>query len=546
MTGVAAATGSLQSDRQADLCILGSGIAGMLLAERAVARGRRVLLIERGTAMPFEQRRKQGSHDDPLPFNRSPHKFPHEAPPSGPRTRWDSEYVFWPVYNLGGCTNIFFGNVPRMHPSHFERDAFGGASRRWPLSYADLEPYYVQAEKRLEVSGNSEQTPFPGRFDYPLPPHRLSPSDRACETIFGPGSVTQVPTVRPSRQIGTRPRCCATNQCHLCPIDSKGTALNTVYPAIEKRIELQTGWLAVELHCDRKRVTGVTCVDAGGGRHRIHARQFVVACNGVDSCLLLQRSPDVPKLPSLGRYYMDHPVFELAIYGTGLDARPGYGDSAQTGMLVSFFDRIAADLPVSMLGEIKPSALSLNRGEMTRDVVVRDLFRSAIERRAREGGSVRQHFTEAWRSTLVIWFAVETQPLADHTVSLDRITESGQPIPRIVHRYPSYFGECISRTSDAVRARLPRAEVKHISTFCGSYHWLGAVRMGSTDNGCVDPNLRYHGLENLYVLSTATFPGGSSANPTLTLAALTLRLGDHLSSASAGADAGSPAPERAG
>jgi choline dehydrogenase-like flavoprotein len=67
--------------------------------------------------------------------------------------------------------------------------------------------------------------------------------------------------------------------------------------------------------------------------------------------------------------------------------------------------------------------------------------------------------------------------------------------------------------------------------------------MGSTDSGCVDANLRYHGLENLYVLSTATFPGGSSANPTLTLAALTLRLGDHLSSASTGADAGSRAAD---
>jgi choline dehydrogenase-like flavoprotein len=529
---------SLRSERQADLCILGGGIAGMLLGERALAGGRQVLLIERGTAMPFAERRKQGSHDDPLPFNRSPQKFPHEPPPSGPRTRWDDQYVFWPVYNLGGCTNIFFGNVPRMHPSHFTRDAFGGASRHWPISYADLEPYYLQVEKRLGVSGNSEQTPFQGHFDYPLPPHRLSPSDRACEVIFGRGSVTQVPTVRPSRPIGSRPQCCATNECHLCPIDSKGTALNTVYPAIQERIELQTGWLAVELHCAAGRVTGVTCLDAQGGRHRIHARQFIVACNGIDSCLLLQRSPEVPKLPSLGRHYMDHPVFELAIYGSGLDTRPGYADSAQTGMLVSFFDRVAGDLPVSMLGEIKPSALSLNRGEMTRDVVVRDLLRIAIERRAGEGGSVRQHFAREWESTLVIWFAVETQPLAAHTVSLERITESGQAIPRIVHKYPSYFRDCIERTVATVRQRLPRAQVKHLSTFCGSYHWLGATRMGTTEHGCVDAQLRYHELENLYIASTSTFPGGSSANPTLTLAALTLRLGDHLTSAAPAAREG--------
>jgi glucose dehydrogenase len=520
---------SSRSERDADLCILGSGIAGMLLAERAHARGRRVLVVERGTAMSFRERLKQDSHEDPLPFNRSPTRSPHEAPPSGPRTRWDHEYVFWPVYNLGGCTNIFFGNMPRMHPAHFEREAFGGISRRWPITYADLEPYYLEAERRLNISGNSSETPFPGRFDYPLPPHALSPSDRACAAIFGPRNVTQVPTVRPSREVGTQPKCCSTNKCHLCPIDSKGTALNTVYPAIAPHVEIETGRLAVELHCAGGRVTSVTCLDAQGAQHRIHAREFVVACNGVDSPLLLQRSPGVPKLPTLGRYYMDHPVFELAIYGTGIETRPGYGASAQTGMLIAFFDKVANDLPVSMLGEIKSSALSLNRGEMTRDIVVNDLLVQAVNHRATLGGTVRDHFTAAWHSTLVLWFAVESQPLPAHTVDIDHVTPSGQAIPRIVHTYPSYFQDCIARTTADIQRRLRRAEVKHLSTFSGSYHWLGATRMAASESeGCVDGHLRYHGLENLYVLSTSVFPGGSSANPTMTLAALTLRLGDHL------------------
>jgi choline dehydrogenase-like flavoprotein len=47
-------------------------------------------------------------------------------------------------------------------------------------------------------------------------------------------------------------------------------------------------------------------------------------------------------------------------------------------------------------------------------------------------------------------------------------------------------------------------------------------------DGCVDRDLKYHELENLFVLSTSVFPSASSANPTLTLAALALRLGDHL------------------
>jgi hypothetical protein len=80
--------------------------------------------------------------------------------------------------------------------------------------------------------------------------------------------------------------------------------------------------LATELETRAGLVTSVTAMDEKGGRHRISARQFVVACNGVDSCLLLQRSPAVPRHSSLGRYYMDHPVFDLAVHATEFDAKP--------------------------------------------------------------------------------------------------------------------------------------------------------------------------------------------------------------------------------
>ena len=145
----------------------------------------------------------------------------------------------------------------------------------------------------------------------------------------------QVPTVRPSRAVDGRPACCASDDCGLCPVDSKGTALNMVYPGIQNRIELKTSLLVVEVHADRQNVEGVTAIDPEGVRHRIRARQFVLAANGVDSCLLLQRSRDVPQHPMLGCCYMDHPSFELSIYASGFDAAPGYGDSAQTGMITS-------------------------------------------------------------------------------------------------------------------------------------------------------------------------------------------------------------------
>ena len=519
---------SFASETSADLCILGSGIAGMMLAERALAGGRHVLMLERGTEMPAAERLKQRSHNDPLPFNKAPHRLPHQLPPRGPVTCWGRDYVFSPVYNLGGCTNHFFGNVPRFHPSHFDLPAVGGGiARRWPISYETLEPYYLQAEQRLSVAGSSTRRLFPGRFEYPLPPHRLSPSDRACQTIFGHDSVIEVPTVRPSQPVGQRPACCASDQCHLCPIDSKGTALNSIYPAIRNRITLRSGLLADSVQCRNGRVDAITARDAQGRSHLVRARQFVVACNGVDSCLLLQRSPDVPKPASLGRYFMDHSIIQLGIYDIGIDAKPGYGDSAQTGMFVPFFEKTAPELPVSMLAEIRSGSLSEIGGALMRDIMLRDVLGQAFA--DADGAPMRRRVREIWRSTLDLWFLVEPQPDPSHTLAIDRIEPSGQAIPKVAIEYPAYFAECVERLTGWLQRHVPKGQVKHLGSIPTAFHWLGTTRMSTSPaDGCVDSTLRYHDLENLYVLSTSVFPSASSANPTLTLAALALRLGDHL------------------
>jgi choline dehydrogenase-like flavoprotein len=503
-----------------DICVVGSGIAAMMFAERVMTAGRRVLLLERGNEYTFADRLRRGRHEDPLPFNRSDQRLRHG-------TRGIGSYLFNPVYNLGGSTNHFYGNTPRFHPSHFEMGAFGGLERAWPVSYAALEPHYLAAERRLQVSGNSARTPFPGRFDYPLPPHAASPSDLACEKIFGPASVMQVPTVRPSVPVDGRPQCCASDHCVLCPIDSKGTALNTVYPAIREQVELRSGLLATELHVRGRRVEGITVVDREGNRSRVTARHVVVAANGVDSCLLLQRSDGVPKHPTLGRCYMDHPAFELAIYGTGLDTRPGYGNSAQTGMITTFFERTADALPVSLLGEIRfADPVNLRH---VRDVVTADVAGLALRSQYSSAATVRARFEEIWRSTLYLKFLVETQPLMENTLSIAEIRPSGQAIPAIALRLPAYFRDCMRHVRADLASRLPRATIKHVATRPGVHHWMGATRMADNPrDGSVDANLRYHGLDNLSVLSASTFPSCSSANPTLTLCALALRLGDHL------------------
>lgn len=62
-----------------------------------------------------------------------------------------------------------------------------------------------------------------------------------------------------------------------------------------------------------------------------------------------------------------------------------------------------------------------------------------------------------------------------------------------------------------------------------TYHMMGGTRMGThPDNSVVDKQLQVHGIDNLYISSCSVFPTGGSSNPTFTLIALTLRLADTL------------------
>ena len=230
---------------------------------------------------------------------------------------------------------------------------------------------------------------------------------------------------------------------------------------------------------------------------------------------------------------MDHSIIQLGIYDTGIDAKPGYGDSAQTGMFVPFFEKVAPELPVSMLAEIRSGSLSEGGGALMRDIMLRDVLEQAVA--DGDATPLRRRVREIWRSTLDLWFLVEPQPDPSHTLAIDRIEPSGQAIPKVAIEYPAYFADCVERLTGWLQRHVPRGRVKHLGSIPTAFHWLGTTRMSTSPaDGCVDSTLRYHDLENLYVLSTSVFPSASSANPTLTLAALALRLGDHLAPAGSG------------
>ena len=161
---------------EVDFVIVGSGGAGGILAKELSLSGHSVVVLEQGPWLEQEHTRHDEFSTQLLystwnDYFKHPQHFQKTAEDAPVRS---NEFIgLYYGKHVGGSNSHFTGNYWRMHENDFkERSLFGehAALADWPISYADLEPYYTKAEWELGVSGE------PGPFDpprskpYPLPP----------------------------------------------------------------------------------------------------------------------------------------------------------------------------------------------------------------------------------------------------------------------------------------------------------------------------------------------------------------------------------------
>ena len=175
------------------------------------------------------------------------------------------------------------------------RSRFGVAAD-WPLDYAELEPYYVEAERIVGVAGPNGDTVRWRSAPYPLPPHPLSHASQllaAGARKLGLGWVAGSRAAL-SRAYDGRPPCNYCGNCNRgCPIQDKGSVDVTFI-----RKALATGRCTVKTECQvtrigagrGDRVTAVHYVDGTGAQHSVSGRAVVVACGAVETPRLLLAS----------------------------------------------------------------------------------------------------------------------------------------------------------------------------------------------------------------------------------------------------------------
>ncbi|MGE5326007.1 MAG: NAD(P)-binding protein, partial [Deltaproteobacteria bacterium] len=182
------------ADEAADFLVLGAGAAGGVVAKELSTAGFSVVVLEQGPYL----------HEEDFTHDEIKYTFEHAItndtkiqPITYRKSEMDEAKPLRAIEYarmVGGGSVHFTANYWRFHESDFhERSLFGAVSGAdltdWPISYADLEPYYTKAEYELGISGLAGANPFeaPRSKPYPLPPHPLKSSgvlfDRAARKL---------------------------------------------------------------------------------------------------------------------------------------------------------------------------------------------------------------------------------------------------------------------------------------------------------------------------------------------------------------------------
>jgi choline dehydrogenase-like flavoprotein len=518
----------------ADICVVGAGLVGGIIAYELARRGLKVVVLEAGPRYKLEERfaYMQGIVSGRI----SGWAFASDLPERDVYS--NNGEVEYPVNHLrakgvGGSTLHWGGQIWRFLASDFRLKSLYGIADDWPIGYDELEPYYAKAERALGVSGTVDNPFMSWRSSgYPMPAFPFSLADRIFEQgckkigVF----VHTIPWARNSVPYQDRPACASFATCgryRVCPIGAQYTS--EAHLALAEK----TGNARVVPHANVVRLL----TDRRGhidraiymGRDKKEGAQkasiFVLAAHTIETArlLLLSESSQFPHglangSGMVGKNFMERP----AVAVTGIIKEHAYPHRIgfPTAASLQFCDPKnrgeigAMKMAFHTLGAPLPHTIAGSSGKWGKGLAdeVREMFGHQIEVEA----------------------AIEQLPDPKNTVTLDPNLRDffGDPAPRITYSFGSYEKATIAagaKLSREVLAAVGAQEAEHGEEHGFAGHPMGTCRMGNDLNtSVVDRNLRAHEVPNLFIVGGSVFVTGGSLQPSLTMAALAIRAAEHI------------------
>ena len=595
-----------------DAVVIGSGAGGAPVAHALARAGRSVLVLEKGPRVEPQYRAPGGvsgfrrdelfatgpekvilvpgvtnrgrgyfsSHVEP-DLNDEPHVYRHA--PGDDRATIEG----YTAQVVGGGTQIYGGVSLRFTPLDLRLKSFNdgrtdlaadpdGTVRReardWPISYADLEPYYAKAERLVGVNGTHENQgkPFPSGPTYqtPLTPNPISRFiEVGMDALRMPRYRTPLAVItrdhEPSgRKVPADPEQARTGYVNRYgdPLGLKSsTGVSLLAPLTGlPNFEIRCNCTAVHLDAAGPKVRRVRYLDPAGVERTVAAKVVVVACSAIETVRFLKLvGRDDPKFADrldprglLGAYFLTH------CFGGAHAVVPGRYDksvSLDSDWATDFAGteafcrehRLWAGGAIYNNTSDQALPLSVARTYGQQDL---DTVWNAFASDARlTGEGLLHYFDETFGRSLSVSFMANQVPLRTNRVELHpTVTDKwGRPAAYIVkewHPHDRHLMDVLARTAaDVLRYGGDGGKGNHpVEGYGGVYqsdngparianHVLGGARFGADPmDSVLDPDCRAWGFDNLYVTDGAFMPTAGGANPTLTIQANAFRVADRL------------------
>lgn len=523
--------------REHDLCIVGSGIAGMLLVMELAASLKDICIVESGAWKP----------DDAAQSLYAVNNVGHPI-----REHYQSRLRYF-----GGSCNIWAGRAMIYNEIDLAPRPWL-ESLSWPIDFAELDHYYSSAARYLNLPAYDKLKPVTWRgklSDFETSIFQ-STDFKTNVSLFG----------KTPARFGYKTRYYKT---------VKNSNAITLY--------INSNVVNVELNESCSRVARLDIACLNGVRYAIAAKNVVLACGGLENTRILLASDR--QMPGgignqnglLGRFYMDHPraVFGrvkltrkvkldhflgMPVKGGKMQLGIGLSDALQasegllnnylslepcysigsmelyesfvklmkrllrrgySGKRFDFMNQEIADVP-ELIYLLTPKELLphfmyytyYKYSRLFKNVFTRLTHLSIVNYSEQEAISASRVYLDSEKDRLGM-----PRLVLDWQISERSLNSSLRLMRLLDEHFRKYETGFIEQDLTEVKG-LPYTDASH---------HLGTTRMSADPrSGVVDANCRVHGVANLYVAGSSVFPSAGHANPTLTIAAMSLRLADYL------------------
>lgn len=518
-------TETLPNNLKSEVCILGCGVAGTVLALKLKEKYRDIAIIEAGSE------------------NYDPESQIIYRPNSSPENYSNPEYNR--LRMLGGSSNHWENNTSPFNPIDFEKRDWVEHSG-WPINFNDIAPYYDEAAIYCGAGTDGYKTKT---WEQKLNQRNITDGSSKIETAI---SIFSSPPVRFFERYGEQ-----------------------LIKSENVKIFKNANVVDIEFDDSTKKVTGIYFETSTNKKHYIESNLVIMCFGGIENARMLlhfnQRNKNEigNKFDNVGRFFMDHPVVEAAhFFPNDMKQYQFYSDNHLNNRFITAYLQLQEKtLKKHKLKNIRMPLIPrtnyyLSDGISSFHILKNSFGESELPEHfgthilnfiqdidmVAEGVSRKQFehklFSHADDITgFMIYMMIEQSPDRNNRIKLSNNKDKfGVPkididwklsnkdkenTWKVLELVAQDLGERSLGRLKILKEREARIWGEHIGF---GYHHMGTTRMSEHySDGVVDKNQKVFGTKNLYIAGSSVFPTGSHVPPTLTIVATTIRLANHLS-----------------